>query len=109
MNRIIILATFVLMLMTDNGFAQSKWSPGYVILPAGDTVYGFIDQRNSKSNSKLCYFKNEVNAKKTVYAPNELRGYKMQDGRYYVSKNLDGGESEGLCFLEFIIQGKINV
>lgn len=89
--------------------AQSDFRDGYIVKNENDTIYGLIDYRGNKVNSKKCVFKKDINAEKQVFTPNELTGYRFTDSKYYVSKEVDIEGQTELLFLEFLINGVVDV
>ncbi len=71
MKKVII----ILLLLTKcfTGYSQNDWRKGYIIENSGDTIYGLIDYRTSRSNSQYCYFRkdkqNDYN--KLIYSMNQ--------------------------------------
>ena len=55
--------------------AQADFKPGYVVLPAGDTLRGEVDFRDARFNSAQCRFRPSADADIVTYKPAELRGY----------------------------------
>ena len=105
------LLIFVLLFLMSamNGYSQNDWKSGYIIKNSGDTVFGLIDTRDSKSNSIHCYFRKDALSETKHYGPAELSGYRFTDGKFFVSKNIAREDSIQKLFLEFLIEGKVNV
>jgi len=108
MKRTLSTSLFFL-LLSNICFCQNDWVSGYILKNTGDTIRGFIDNRDSKSNTKQCYFKAEKKGDVQIYTPQELSGFRFQDGKYYISKTIKEQEAGKQVFLEFLIHGKINV
>jgi hypothetical protein len=108
MNKILISALFVIM-FSSICFAQNDWKTGYIIKNQGDTIYGFIDNRDSKSNSMHCYFRKNANEEVQLFEPKYLTGYRIDDGNFYITKTVEKSGVDTLIFLEFLVQGKVNV
>jgi len=92
-----------------SGHSQNDWKAGYIIKNSGDTVFGWIENRDSKANSNHCYFRKDEVSKTIQYGPTELSGYRFNDGKFYVSKNIADEDTIRKLFLEFLIEGKVNV
>jgi hypothetical protein len=108
MKRFFIFVYF-LALTVMSGYSQNDWKTGYIIKNSGDTVFGMIENRDSKANSNHCYFRKDEVSETFRYGPTELEGYRIHDGKFYVSKNIAGGDSIRKLFLEFLIEGRVNV
>ncbi len=108
MKKLLNVALF-LMITVLNCQGQNDWKPGYIIKNSGDTIFGSIDNRDSKSNTKQCFFRKDSLSESTVYEPQDIAGYRIIDGKYFVSKNIPDGGSTRKLFLEFLIHGKVDV
>jgi len=92
-----------------NGLAlngQSDFRPGVIILNSGDTIRGEIDLRNNTSMSKQCVFRKDDKSEKKIYSPDVLAAYRMDNGRYFVSRNI---QNLGQVFLEYLVNGKLSL
>jgi len=114
MKRILFIALLIQTSLIC--FSQDDWKPGYIIINQGDTINGFIDNRRSIELSTLCYFRKAEDAEIQTYTPIELVGYRFSDGRYFVSKTITLSDSNYIdsdklktVFLEFMVQGKVNL
>ena len=107
-NAILIFVALFTALMSIN--AQSNFRPGYIITNEMDTIEGLIDFRTYKMNAHNCTFRATDTSEDVVYSPGDIYGYRFtDDGKYYVTKNI---EIEGLqrrVFLEYLIQGLISL
>ena len=92
-----------------NVYSQNDWKSGYIIKNSGDTVFGWLDNRDSKSNSGHCYFRKDKISETIHYGPADIAGFRFNDGKFFVSKNIADGDSIQKFFLEFLIEGKVNV
>jgi hypothetical protein len=109
MIRFIVLNVLLLELGVTSCFSQNDWKNGYIIKVQGDTIHGFINNRNSKNNSKLCYFRNEEKGETQILTPEDILGYRFVDGKFFISKSIEGLELGIPVFLEFLVKGKVNV
>jgi hypothetical protein len=90
--------------------AQSNYKPGYVITLSNDTVYGWIDFRTDNANSKMCRLKVEEKTEPTEYLPGEITGYRFTNGgKYYVSRDIVLNDINQKVFLEYLVQGIMNL
>jgi hypothetical protein len=104
------LSTQLLLVVIINfSFGQNDWKQGYIITNQGDTIYGYIDNRDSRSNSKQCYFRKHDKEEAQVYTPQDISAYRFSDDKFFISKTLNGKESEKTVFLEFVLKGKVNL
>jgi len=107
MKRFMIFL-FSISLSLCDCYSQNDWNRGFIIRNTGDTINGFIDNRDSKSNSIQCYFRKEIIGKTTIYKPTEILGFRFVDGKYFISKKV-ALEDSITVFLEYVLHGKINV
>jgi hypothetical protein len=84
--------------------AQTDFKPGYVIHLTGDTVYGEIGYRSDVLLATVCTFRSG-NKDVTVYSPGEISAYRFADGKFYVSRVINGKAR----FLEILFQGRVNL
>ncbi len=89
--------------------AQSDFRSGYVITNAVDTVYGLIDYKGNKANAKRCVYKTNAEAEPIEYTPDQLKAYRFKDSKYYISRSINTDEREELLFLEYLIDGIVDV
>jgi len=85
--------------------AQSDFKPGYIITLEKDTIYGTLDLRANYIMHTKCTFIAEGNNSTNTYLPEEILAYRFTDGKYYTSKEIDNR----MIFLEFILEGEINL
>lgn len=74
----VILITFIFHIA--NG--QVKFKQGYVIKQSGDTLQGFIDNRNWGGNPDKISFKENLNGENIYYTPLDIRGFSVLDEIY---------------------------
>jgi|WetSurMetagenome_2_1015567.scaffolds.fasta_scaffold113635_2 hypothetical protein len=101
--RIILLT--VLCFLSIAAFSQPDFRPGYIVNSDGDTIKGLIDYRGEQLMGKICRFKPGENERVIIFSPDQLVEYKFDDGKYCVSKEVDGKKT----FLQFLVKGKINL
>jgi hypothetical protein len=99
------LFTLLLLIIPVCIHAQEGFKKGFVLLTKTDTIFGLIENDSFFNNSTVCNFKKDESAQVTHYTPDQIFGYYFNSGKYYVSKEVDGNR----CFLEFIVEGKLNV
>jgi len=90
--------------------AQSNFRPGYIITNEMDTISGLIDFRTYKMNAHSCKFKVSDISKEKVYSPGDIYGYRFtDDGKYYVTKDIEINRQLKKVFLEYLVQGVISL
>jgi hypothetical protein len=89
--------------------AQLNYRNGYVITLQNDTLFGKINDGGSICNTKVCLFKSGIKSKKVKYYPADIKAYRFDGGKYYVSQKLiTKGESKSV-FTEVLLDGKISL
>jgi len=90
--------------------AQNNYSPGYIITNDQDTITGFIDYRTDKMNALTCHFKKDLTSPEQTYLPGQIFGYRYTDvGKFYVSKTIKIKGEERKIYLEYLLQGIMNL
>lgn len=113
-----LLSLFILSIIPLISSAQNEWSEGFIINNQSDTIKGYLENNNSTSNSNVCYFRKDLNADVIKYTPEDIQSFNYNDGKYFISKevnllnieSLESGKKEYTkkrVFLEYLIQGKI--
>lgn len=101
---IILLFSFTIL------FGQSNYKKGYIITNENDTVYGLIDFRTDRVNHQQCKFKTSSKATEQLFHPGDIWGYRfINEGKYYISHEIEIEESRKTVFLEFMVQGMMNL
>lgn len=108
MKNLEILIT--LLFIPLNVLGQNNYKEGYILSNENDTINAWINFRTDEQNQKECLFKKEPNGEIQKYLPGEILGYRFtEEGKYYISHliNVEGIEKE--VFLEFMLQGMMNL
>lgn len=90
--------------------AQSNFKQGYIITNDNDSLIGLIDFRTDKSNSNVCRFKESETSKVQTFYPSDIAKYRFVDeGKYYVSREIIIKDAPRKVFLEYLVQGMMNL
>lgn len=100
---------FALLLSIGTCFAQSDFREGYIINLSNDTVPGFINNKGSMKSLKKCRFKAAQNADHIDYSPEEINAFRIIDGGYYVSMEIEKDGKMGRYFIEKLVEGIVNL
>jgi len=84
---------------------QTNFRPGYVITNENDTVHGLIDYRGDARNSRKCDFMDKESSIVKEFMPLSIKGYRFDDGKFYISKSIKSDGKEIQVFLEFLVNG----
>lgn len=90
-------------------FGQTDFRSGYYITWDNDTIHGFLDFRGAKRNSSVCNFKESLNSDPIQYNPEDIKAYRFDDSKFYVSKKVEINNIEKQVFLEFLINGMADI
>ncbi len=103
--RFFLLGTLLSGLVAPAAHAQMA-RPGYVVLPAGDTLRGIVSDQGARGNAQRCLFRSGPAAIATTYLPEQLRGFGLASGKVYDSKVVATGNSSARpTFLEALGRG----
>ena len=108
-QKVFLILTCFLFINITNIFSQSDLREGYIIKKDNDTIHGWIDYRSSKKNSEECLFKQHEDGGIMQYKPDQLIGYRFTDSKYYLSKDVQLNGEKQIIFLEFLINGIIDI
>lgn len=109
MKKLYIISLF-LIFSTVIINAQKNFKEGYIITNQGDTIRGLIDLKSDASNAQVCYFKTNEEATSQSYYPKDIASYRFdKEGKYYVSKEITIEKEDRLVFLEYLVQGTMDL
>jgi len=107
MHKHILLLIFICFCFIG-AHSQNNWETGYIITSQNDTIYGFIDNRDTKSNSKQCFFKISKENQQQDLTPNDIKAYRFINGKYYIAKTIENFNNNQPVFLEYIVHSSID-
>lgn len=107
-------STFFIIIIILCGFyarSQSNYLPGYIITNTNDTINGLIDYRNDIKNSKICNYKANISSFSTEYKPFDIKAYKFDNGKYFISKNIQQKDTQttSALFVEYLVDGIVDL
>lgn len=107
MKRILVI---VVILYTQHAYSQANFRKAHLITNTGDTLTGFIDYREGSKNFKTCEFKKSIEGESVNYNPNQIKGYRFVNDKYFESREIkiDDDEVENV-FLEVLVKGKVSL
>lgn len=102
-----ILLAVVLISSVPSMFAQSGYSPAFIVNHQNDTILG--SGKMIKSHDYLIFSEND-DAEHSKYFPQDIKAFRIIDGKYYVSKKIaDSKSKDNWHFLEFLVEGEIDL
>lgn len=89
-------------------FGQNKISEGYIITLQGDTVHGEVKDLGLNGNVKICVFKPNDAREFSEFKPGEIHSFRFNK-KYYISKELNFERHTDSLFIEFLVDGIVNL
>jgi hypothetical protein len=89
-------------------FAQQDFRSGYIITNTSDTINGLLLYKSFDTYNK-CTVKINPEDKVIHYKPGEIRAFRFNDSKYFISKEIPTETGNKTVFLEYLIQGKANI
>ncbi len=105
MRKIFFLLPVLLQLQL---FAQSNFLEGYILKTETDTIYGKINNRSYHENALFCEFMDN-NGNVQQFTPSDIYGYKFKPGKFYVARQITVNDQEKLVFVEYLVNGKLDI
>ena len=99
----------VFFLFIQATFGQKGYYPGYVVTNDFDTLTGLIYQKPNAINSRSCTFIKEKNSTPQVFTPGDLHSYKIENSKYYVSREVPIDSINQTVFLEYLVDGIVDL
>ncbi|MCB0667852.1 MAG: hypothetical protein KDC80_18620 [Saprospiraceae bacterium] len=103
------IVILVLTIFTSFCQAQQDFRPGFIITLTGDTIKGHIDYRPPISNASVCHFRRENSNEVSKFNPEEIKAYRYNDSKFYISKELTIGGITSRHFLEYLVDGIVEL
>jgi hypothetical protein len=100
-----VLSILLFLMCTSVLFSQEGFKNGLVLLTQQDTLYGLVENNTGYQNSIICNFQRSIGDSVVQFAPKEIYGYYFNDGKFYVSKEIENQ----WYFFEYLIEGKLNI
>lgn len=90
-------------------YGQNGYEPGYILTNDNDTIKGLIKLKSNYLNSRSCNFidGNKQNARD--YSPSDIKAYRIENKKYYVSKEVSIDSVKQRIFLEYLVEGIVNL
>ncbi|NVO18345.1 MAG: hypothetical protein HXX13_01520 [Bacteroidetes bacterium] len=109
MKNYFVIPLVLLLAITNMVLAQNDFRPGFIITLNNDTLKGLLQYKGSISSARKCGFKASEDAEQVHYSPTEIKSYRFQDGKYYVSRNVSIEGKVDTLFLEYLIDGIVDI
>jgi hypothetical protein len=86
-----------------------KLSPGYIITNENDTILGKLEKLGSVAISKQCVFIARNSENRIIYKPEDIKGFKFFEGKFYISKTVTTLNPPKKLFIEYLINGIVDI
>ncbi len=93
----------------QGAFSQNDFIPGFVQIKENDTLFGLINHKTDKSNTQICHFKYSESDSVQKFYPENIYGYRFLNNKYYVSRSIDTPDSSKTIFVEYLVNGTIDL
>jgi hypothetical protein len=87
----------------------AQFRSGYIIENNNDTIYGSIKFEGSIINSGQCKFMTLSDSTAHVYHPGEIKAFRFNEGKYFISREIQVNDKMQMVFLEWLIKGKASI
>lgn len=102
--------TFIITcLLTTVSYGQQKFVPGYILKTEKDTLVGWVYSVNEPHNHIECLFKVSKTSEIQHFKPTDIYGYRLADGEFFISKEVEIEDSLMVVFMNYLSSGKINL
>jgi hypothetical protein len=107
-NKYVILCLIIVQLSIVT-YGQKGYLPGYIIDNNSDTLRGIIKLQSDNKNSLSCDFIEDLNQSPHMYTPEQIKGYRINNRKYYVSKEITIDSVKRKVFLEYLVAGIVDL
>ena len=104
-----ITITLIIILIKLSVYSQSEFIPGYIQKTEHDTIFGLIDYAVDKSNSMECRFRKTEKDPVQIFSPKDIYGYRFNESKYYVSKEIKVNGELKMIFMEYLVEGRVDL
>ncbi len=106
--KIFLFISFCLFLVQYTS-GQSDYKEAFIITPENDTLHGFIKDEGEGKFTRYCLFRENILGDTRKYFPEEIKAFRFTSGPYYISKNIGSGADMNYIFVEFLVDGIVNL
>ena len=96
-------------LFSNAAFGQYDYRSGYIVTNDNDTIRGYVEYGNARLTSYTCYFKTDSLPEAVKYSPQDLKMVVVDNYRHYVSKDVQIEGVPRKMFLEYLVEGSLNM
>ncbi|MEM8524161.1 MAG: hypothetical protein AAGG68_05945 [Bacteroidota bacterium] len=107
MKRLIFLS--LILFSSSLLYGQGDWKAGFISRLESDTLSGWIELQKDQKYNQFCKFKNSEESATTMYFANDLYGFGIENGKFYVAKTIEVEEAQKAVFVESLFEGILNL
>lgn len=96
-----IQLTTLILFIAILSYGQSDFRSGFIISLENDSIQGELDYRSNSKNYESCIFKKD--GQTTVYGPNEIKGFRFNNDKFFSSQIVND------AFVEVLVLGEISL
>lgn len=104
-----VICALLLLFIFSNVYSQFDYRKGYIVTNNYDTIHGFIEYANIKYAPYSIHFRKDSLSNPVKYTPKELTSVNIQGSRYYVSKEVTIYKDKQQLFLEYLLDGVLDL
>ncbi len=105
-----VLLLFITLALPFIAQSQPIFSPGIIITAQGDSLHGSISEFSGEKNYSECIFRSSDQSKNQRFTPRDIRGYIIENRRYFSSIQIPGpGGDRSLHFVELIVKSETSL
>jgi len=98
------------LIMSKIILAQENYVKGYIITNNNDSITGMINFKTDEQNGQSCRFKLSETAPEQLFLPGDILEYRfINEGKYYVSHEVIIDSIPRRVFLEYLVDGVMNL
>jgi hypothetical protein len=105
----LLFILFIVISSGVNGQGQINFKAGQIVTLENDTLNGLIYNSGELKKTRLCVYKADKTSSVIEYGPNDIKSYRINNGKYYVSREIEYKGKQLFSFLEVFIEGNINL
>lgn len=107
--RLGFLVLFIGITIGANSQIRSSLIDGFLVTNDGDTLVGKFKIKNPTTASRICFFILPNSSKVEKKIPDEIKLYRLSNGKYYVTKDYETKGIKTKVFMEYLLQGKVDI
>lgn len=100
---------FIIAILLLTSTLSGQFKQGYIIGNDNDTTYGYINFEGSALNCNHCSFKSTPESEEHVYYPGEIKAFRFEGSKYFMTEMIKENEGSKKVFLEWMVKGRASI